>query len=383
MSNRKWDLYQSQRQSGYAEVEVPELPDFSFQFERLSGGLSDGVDLLTVKNGNLAIKILPTRGMGIWDMTYDGTRIGWQSPVRGPVHPNYVNLAEPSGLAWLDGFDELLVRCGLQTNGAPEFSEEGVLRYPLHGRIANLPARHLEIEADPTAESITVTGIVEETRFHFAKLRLTTKLTTRRGQKGFTLCDSIENLSESSTNAQLLYHLNIGLPLLQSGTRIVAPLDTAAPRDAFSGQTMETWDQIGPAGSMLTEQAYYLRLLTDQHSQSRVVLQDEAAQSGVSLGYDAGSMPCFTFWKNPRAASDGYVVGLEPGTNYPNPHSFEKEQGRTHRLPPYGAVVCQLCFEYLATPSDVVSAVRTINQIQGDHRPNIQDQPVAGWSPTV
>ena len=64
--------------------------------------------------------------------------------MRGPVHPKFVPLAEPSGVGWLDGFDELLCRCGLVSNGAPEFDERGQLRYGLHGRIANLPARKVE-----------------------------------------------------------------------------------------------------------------------------------------------------------------------------------------------------------------------------------------------
>lgn len=381
MSKLKWDLYQSRRSGDDAKVSIPGIPEFSFQLKRLSGGLSDGVDLLTVSNGDLAIKLLPTRGMGVWDMTYAGTRIGWQSPVRGPVHPSYVNLAEPSGLAWLDGFDELLVRCGLESNGAPEFSDDGKLRYPLHGRIANLPTRRLEIESNPAAQSLTVTGIVEEVRFHFAKLRLTSKLTTRIGQKGFTLHDTIENLSETPTDTQLLYHLNLGLPLLQEGSRIVAAVDTVAPRDEFSSRSMETWDRIGPEGSLLTEQAYYLRLITDQDSKTSVVLQNDSHSNGVRLEFDAASMPCFTYWKNPRAASDGYVVGLEPGGNYPNPHSFEKEQGRTHQLPPYGSVTCQLGLEYLATPSEVESAICGIKAIQGEHLPAVKDRPDSAWSP--
>ena len=49
--------------------------------------------------------------------------LGWKSPVHGPVHPNFVPLNEPSGLGWLDGFDELFVRCGLESNGAPDFDD--------------------------------------------------------------------------------------------------------------------------------------------------------------------------------------------------------------------------------------------------------------------
>ena len=37
----------------------------------------------------------------------------------------WVPLTEPSGLGWLSGFDELMVRCGLESNGAPDFDDSG------------------------------------------------------------------------------------------------------------------------------------------------------------------------------------------------------------------------------------------------------------------
>ena len=43
-------------------------------------------------------------------------------------------------------------------------------------------------------------------------------------------------------------------------------------------------------------------------------------------------MPAFTLWKNTSAVEDGYVAGLEPATNYPNPKPFEREHGRVIRL---------------------------------------------------
>ncbi len=76
-------------------------------------GLSEGVDELRIHNGRFSFTVLPTRGMGIWKARWDDQlEIGWQSPVPGPVHPRFVPLTEPSGLGWLDGFDELLCRCG-------------------------------------------------------------------------------------------------------------------------------------------------------------------------------------------------------------------------------------------------------------------------------
>ena len=147
----------------------------------------------------------------------DGEEIGWQSPVRGPVHPEFVPLMEPGGLGWLDGFDELLVRCGLESNGAPDFDDSGKLIYQLHGRIANRPAHRVDVSVDDSTGEITVTGVVEETRFHFSKLRLTSKLVTRVNDPTVHLCDQVENLSGSEAEVQMLYHINFGQPLLQLG----------------------------------------------------------------------------------------------------------------------------------------------------------------------
>ena len=67
---------------------------------------------------------------------------------RCPVNPAFVPLMEPAGLGWLDGFNELLCRCGLESNGPPEFDEAGRLLRPLHGRIANTPAHRVELIVD-------------------------------------------------------------------------------------------------------------------------------------------------------------------------------------------------------------------------------------------
>ena len=91
-------------------------PDFGAQglwnveHATLRGGLREGVELVIVDNGKIKVAICPTRGMSIWKAWCGEMEIGWQSPVRGPVHPHFVDLGEPSGLGWLDGFDELLVR---------------------------------------------------------------------------------------------------------------------------------------------------------------------------------------------------------------------------------------------------------------------------------
>jgi murein DD-endopeptidase MepM/ murein hydrolase activator NlpD len=45
--------------------------------------------------------------------------LGWNSPVKEVVHPRLINLQSRGGLGWLEGFNEWMVRCGLENNGHP------------------------------------------------------------------------------------------------------------------------------------------------------------------------------------------------------------------------------------------------------------------------
>jgi hypothetical protein len=345
----------------------------------LRAGWSDGVTVVSVDNGPFSFHVLPTRGMGIWKAWLGAEDLNWQSPVRGPVHPQYVPLSEPSGLGWLDGFDELLVRCGLESNGAPEFDDSGRLKYALHGRIANRPAHLVEIAVDPDTEEITVTGEVDETRFHFLKLRLRTTITTKVGEQGFRLRDEIHNLSQSPAEAQLLYHVNFGRPLLDAGARLVAPVKTVVPRNPRAAEGIASWDSYAAEQPGYAEQVYFLELAADTNRRTQVLLKNAHATRGVSLAFNTQQLPWFTLWKNTTGSADGYVTGLEPGTNFPNPRSFEGEQGRVLKLAPGGKSVFDLQFSAQRSAEQVEQVEKAITALGQGVQTTIHKQPQTGW----
>jgi galactose mutarotase-like enzyme len=385
MSQQSWTLTDVETGTYVEQVEltrreIKRAPrGFRISKQTLRGGLQDGVDLLHLNNGRIALDILPTRGMSLWRASIDSDTVGWGSPVRGPVHPKFVDLGEPSGLGWLDGFDELMVRCGLESNGAPEFDENEILVYPLHGRIGNKPAQHVSVHVDEDEEMITVRGVVEETRFHFLKVRLVTELTTRFGENAFHIRDVVQNLSASPTAVQMLYHTNFGQPLLDAGAQLVVPLQTIVPRNDHAAAGISTWNSYSAPEAGYEEQVYFLQLVADADGATRMMLKNAHGTRGVSLQYKTSSLPCFTVWKNTTASEDGCVTGLEPGTNYPNPRTFEGEQGRVAELDAGGRVEFQFGMAFQQSAEEVIGVEQVIERIQGDHKPTIFESPQPGW----
>jgi hypothetical protein len=345
------------------------------------GGRSEGVQVVELDNGSMIIDILPTRGMGIWRVRRGEKTLGWQAPAREPVHPAFVPLTEPAGLGWLDGFNELLCRCGLESNGPPEFDDNGRLLRPLHGRIANTPAHYVVLEIDEEAEVLTLRGIVDESRFHFQSLRLTSSLSMRLGTNEFTWTDEVENIGGRDAALQMLYHFNIGQPLLRAGARITALLRTAAPLTEIAAQEgIGTWNVMPPPRPGSAEQVYIVDLAGDDDGNARVLVEGLTDNEAVGLRFNKGSLPCFTVWRNTPAEADGYVLGIEPGTNFPNPRAFETEHGRVVTLKPADKWQASVTATWYDDSQAIAKEVAAIKAIQRGWDLMLSEKPRKDWS---
>jgi hypothetical protein len=352
--------------------------DWSIQKRTLRGGMRDGVEVIEVHNGALSYVVLPTRGMGLWRGEYRGNFLGWRAPLPGPVHPQYVNLQDRGGLGWLSGFDELLCRCGLASNGPPgedTWTDPGGRTHrahlTLHGRIANLPAHYVEVRVglDPPHE-LSVMGVIDEAALFFPHLRLTSIFTTAPGSNRVVIHDVVENRSAAPAELQLLYHTNIGPPFLGPGSRLVAPVKEVAPISARAEEGIDTYDTyLGPTPGY-TEQVYLYDLIGDAHDRTLAMLYNAAADRGLVVRFHRRELPCFTVWKNTMPLEDGYVTGLEPATNYPNFKSFERQQGRVRVLPPGGRCEFTWSIEVHDSAAGVAGVLQEVAQLQA-HAPAV------------
>jgi hypothetical protein len=174
---------------------------------------------------------------------------------------------------------------------------------------------------------------------------MVTTVTTKVGEASLAIRDTVTNLSGSPTDIQMLYHINCGPPVLGPGAQVVVPTKTMMPRDKVAAAAAADWSRYPQPQANVPEQVYFFDLQGDDQQQTAVLLKDPQGACGVSVHYSTRQLPCFSLWKNPEAESDGYVTGLEPATNYPNPRSFEAQHGRIVPLEPGGNCTfdVQLC----------------------------------------
>jgi hypothetical protein len=373
-----------------ADLRLAEAGNWCIRKRTLHGGVSAGVDVVELHNGALSVSILPTRGMGLWRGNYRGIDVGWNSPVKQPVNPCYVNETDRNGLGWLTGFNELLCRCGLSSNGGPGLDvivdntgQKTEAPLTLHGKIANTPAHRVEVTVSSEGNGLlSVSGIVDETMLFGPCLRLKTTYETVPGSNRLMIRDEVVNVAGRPMELELLYHTNLGKPFLDAGSRLVLPIREAAPRDARAAEDVKTWQTyLGPTAGY-TEQCYFADLIGDDQEKTVVLLRNAAGDRGVSLEYSIRQLPCFTVWKCTQAESDGYVTGMEPATNLPNHKTFERKQGRVITLAPGGSHASRIELAVHISTAEVTAVENRIGELQNRAHPIVHERPISKYSPT-
>lgn len=355
---------------------------------RLNGGLSDGVDVITINNGRMSFTIVPTRGMGFWHGEVDGYNIGWNSPAKRPVNPAFINLMEQGGLGWLKGFNECIVRCGLNSNGAPGIDRvrdnngniaETMLS--LHGNIANIPAHYVEVSVVPgTTAKIIVKGVMEEARCFCPQYRLTVTYVTEVGSDTLSYNDHVENFANSDTEFMMLYHCNFGEPFVDAKSKFVAPVLEVAPRDARAQEDIKTWDVYRGYVPGYVEQCYFMDLAAGKDGKTMSMIQTAKGDKAVILRWTKSQLPHFCLWKHTAGQEEGYVSGMEPATNFPNQKVFERQNGRVITLKPGECYDIDLEMQVAMTAAKVGEAQKQIAALMGKRKCKVHQTPYAKWS---
>ena len=140
------------------------------------------------------------------------------------------------------------------------------------------------------------------------------------------------------------------------------------------------WDTYGPETPGAPEAVFFCTLRGDAEGRTQALLRNADGTQGASLKFNVKQLPYFSLWKNRQAAADGYVTGLEPGVNFPNVKSFEKQQGRVIVLSPGEARTFEVALEAHTDAASVATAEAAIAKLQQGAAPDVRKTPDPAWS---
>lgn len=274
--------------------------------------LSDGPALnmraIDVNTGaGLEYTILPDRGMDISLARFRGTNLVYITP-NGETHPAFF---EPENIGWLRTFTGgLLTTCGLTYLGPPV--KDGDEDLGLHGRYSTIPAK---LVADLSGwkgdeYQIKLKGTTEEGHLFGTKMRLEREITSVTGKNSIRITDIITNFGYKTSPFTILYHINLGYPLLsEDASLIIDPLETT-PATAAAAAAIGEFRKFTKPQPDFFEHVYYHKLKADKNGDTRVELQNKKPGIALSINFNINQLPLLTQWK--MMGQGDYVLGLEP-----------------------------------------------------------------------
>lgn len=255
----------------------------------LTEGGEKGLDVLDCDNGKIRFLLNVGKACDIMQLYHEGQNMSF-------VSKNGFIKREISFLKRFEG--GMLYTCGLDSIG----SRDG---YELHGTLHNIPAEIIRAECNENG--IIVEAIIRDTALFGKNLALKRKIFTEIGGDSITLEDTLCNIGYKEEEYCLLYHINVGYPMLDNGAKVIADVESYTPRTAWAKQNETTMYAMIGAVPNQEETCYFLKL-----SKPEISLINEKIGKKFTVSYSGDTLPYFVEWKS--MASGDYALGLEPCT---------------------------------------------------------------------
>ena len=303
----------------------------------LGDGAERGVRALEFRTGTgFAFDVLVDRAFDIGRCELAGRSLAWDSGVgfAGPWYYEWKDIGFMRN--WGGGF---LTTCGIdhtlfmaedtatQYHYPPKQTEE----FPLHGRFSNRPARlvgygeHWEgDECVLWAEGETLQAAV------FGEhLVLRRRIEARVGESRLTIHDEVENVGWDRTPHMLLYHVNVGFPVVDEGSEVLVP---ARVVEARGDHPVDGYTTLDPPAPGFVEQVFEHENAVEPDGSVPVGIVNHRLGIGAYEVYRPDQLPFHFMW---RMLGEGtYVVGIEPCTNRTAGRLDARERGELIELDP-------------------------------------------------
>ena len=291
----------------------------------LQNGKGDGMHFLYIRNGlGLEIWISLDRCGDISRLSFKGDNMCFFSPC-GYVAPQYF---DKEGSNFLNSFTAgFITTCGLAAVGAA-CTDNGE-NLPLHGTVSNIPAElHCTEETD---EGLTVKLKIRDTVLFGRKLVMNRTYFFSYSENIFTIDDTVVNEGATESPYMILYHCNLGYPLLSENSIVKIPHNSFRARDEQAQKNIDTALIMEKPQKGYAECCYYYDV-AENNGCAKVGILNEDIGKGIVISYDKSALPCLTEWK--MMGKTDYALGLEPGNCTPDGRDVLRKNGQLQFIKP-------------------------------------------------
>jgi len=274
----------------------------------LTDGKSDGVRVYDVTTGGgLGFTVIGDKGMDMFHLNYKGTNCCFHAK------PGIVNasLADLYGMG--AGFlrsiaGGMFYTCGLSNNGGA-CTDEGV-DHVFNGRLRNIPAEKTSVISAWQGDDylLGVEGEMRDSGLFCENLVLRRSITTKLGAKSLTVSDTVRNEGFKDAYCMLMYHINLGFPLIDEGTRLILPENEMTPLNPVSEAAAGEAEIVTAPVTDANENAFVRRQAHDKDGFSAAAAFNDKLGLGLYVKYNVNEMPNLIEWK--AMFTGDYVLGL-------------------------------------------------------------------------
>ena len=297
----------------------------------LEDGAGKGMSFAYVRNGRgLEAWVSLDRAGDLSRVSYKGQNMGWFSPCGyvAPAHYGTVGYAKSftAGFCYTVGLDNAGRAC-----------EDMGESLPQHGTLSMKPATVISREEDETGLTLKL-RVVDSVMFG-SKLVLERRYRFSYTEDTIALEDTVINNGDTESPCMIMYHCNMGYPLLGEKCELTIPHEKVWATTPQAKANMDTSQQMEVPQDNYEERCYFYDI-----DEPRVDLYNPAIGIGMTMTYNKDELPCFTAWK--MMGKHDYVLGLEPGNVIPQGRDKTRADGVLPTVAPEGKVHTTLQFKF-------------------------------------
>lgn len=264
--------------------------------------------------GGLRTVIALDRGADLVEASFNETNFAFlTSNDYKPPSPAYNRESE-----WLVGWPGgLLTTCGPGLMGEPR--REGGHEISLHGRFSNTPAAVTETTNPVLSAGETemrLAAVIRDTRMFGASLEVRRTWRASLGQPWIELEDVVVNRGDETAPHGMLYHINLGYPLVDEGARLIYR-GAASGHCLYAGLSSSELDGVknvpGPDERFhgANEGLVIIDSAADREGWVHTGIVNRQRGIGLEIAFPAELLPRLANWQHfgPRGS---YVTALEP-----------------------------------------------------------------------